>query len=72
MSIFRSPNTPGLRNLQQKQQLENVLLKVLETRDTLKKKIKPLIFLKLSPDLTSEERQDIASIILQPQVSEIS
>ncbi|XP_043469279.1 dihydroorotate dehydrogenase (quinone), mitochondrial [Leptopilina heterotoma] len=57
-----SPNTPGLRNLQNKNNLHNLLLKLNETRETLKKQT-PLL-LKLAPDLTEEERQNIAEVVL--------
>lgn len=57
-----SPNTPGLRNLQSKNNLHNLLLKLNETRETLKKQ-SPLL-LKLAPDLTEEERQNIAEVVL--------
>lgn len=58
-----SPNTPGLRNLQSKNNLQNLLLKLNETRETLKRQ--PPLLLKLAPDLTEQERQNIAEVILQ-------
>ncbi|KFM66260.1 Dihydroorotate dehydrogenase (quinone), mitochondrial, partial [Stegodyphus mimosarum] len=58
-----SPNTPGLRNLQKKQALENLLDKVLEARD--KNFKKPPILLKISPDLSYEEKSDIAQVVLR-------
>ncbi|KAK2584066.1 hypothetical protein KPH14_006513 [Odynerus spinipes] len=59
-----SPNTPGLRSLQNKNNLEDLLTKVNETRKTIGSK-QPLL-LKLAPDLSETERQDIADIILHP------
>lgn len=56
-----SPNTPGLRNLQHKRDLEDLLVAVINTRNNLANK--PPIFLKLAPDLTLEEKKDIADVI---------
>lgn len=57
-----SPNTPGLRSLQSKEKLENLLTKINETRQIIGSK-QPLL-LKLAPDLSESERQDIADIVL--------
>lgn len=55
-----SPNTPGLTNLQEGAYLQPLLAKVREARDNWAKKMggmpRPL-FLKLSPDLTTEARR---------------
>jgi dihydroorotate dehydrogenase len=55
-----SPNTPGLTGLQEGAQLQSLLARVREARDACAKKIvgpaRPL-FLKLSPDLTTEARK---------------
>lgn len=56
-----SPNTPGLRNLQGKRELEELLQKVNETRATMEKK--PPLLLKIAPDLSKEEQQDIADVV---------
>ena len=54
-----SPNTERLRDLQGRAALDAVLARVLEARDALG----PLpVFLKIAPDLTSEEIADIASV----------
>uniref|UniRef100_A0AAU8BEW5 Dihydroorotate dehydrogenase (quinone), mitochondrial n=1 Tax=Pinctada fucata TaxID=50426 RepID=A0AAU8BEW5_PINFU len=58
-----SPNTPGLRNMQGKAQLEKLLDKVIAERDKLKKK-KPLL-VKIAPDLTEKDKQDIAQVVLK-------
>lgn len=66
-----SPNTPGLRNLQQKDDLKQLLTKVIEARNALGlKKVNeknftsvPPVLLKLAPDLTDTEIQEIASVI---------
>ena len=50
-----SPNTPGLRNLQGKQDLQRLLEKLNAAR-----KIKTPMLLKIAPDLTVEDLQDIS------------
>lgn len=54
-----SPNTPGLRALQDKAALEDLLTQVLAARpaDT-------PVFLKVAPDLTDEDKADIAAVAL--------
>lgn len=56
-----SPNTPGLRAMQQKDSLRNLLTEVLKTNRSLD--LPKPIFLKLSPDLRSDELKDICKII---------
>ncbi|XP_056008517.1 dihydroorotate dehydrogenase (quinone), mitochondrial-like, partial [Ostrea edulis] len=56
-----SPNTPGLRDLQGKQRLEELLDKVIEKRDEMEVR-KPLL-VKIAPDLTEQDKADIASVI---------
>lgn len=63
-----SPNTPGLRQWQKKEQLENLLLALLQTRNSLDVNKKPPILLKLAPDLSESERKDIAEVILKKKV----
>ncbi|KAL6262764.1 hypothetical protein P5V15_005554 [Pogonomyrmex californicus] len=57
-----SPNTPGLRSLQNKKNLEELLFKINAARKLMGSK-QPLL-LKLAPDLSDSERQDVADIIL--------
>lgn len=57
-----SPNTERLRDLQGKAALSALLAGVLETRESLPQKIP--IFLKISPDLSSEELSDLAEVAL--------
>lgn len=63
-----SPNTPGLRGMQQKEVLENLLSSVTKARDevstTLTKTQKPKLLLKIAPDLTSQQIQDIADAVI--------
>ena len=64
-----SPNTPGLRNLQGKAELENLIKKVLTARDEFLEAKKPVL-VKIAPDLSDEDKADIADLILNnPKVS---
>ncbi|KAM0730347.1 Dihydroorotate dehydrogenase (quinone), mitochondrial [Formica fusca] len=58
-----SPNTPGLRSLQNKKNLEELLTRINVTRELIGSK-QPLL-LKLAPDLSDLERQDVADVILR-------
>ncbi|KAL8005515.1 putative dihydroorotate dehydrogenase, class 2, aldolase-type TIM barrel [Plasmopara halstedii] len=62
-----SPNTPGLRTLQGKQQLQNLLVRVLKARNevaAIEKRNIPLL-VKIAPDLTEDDKQDIADVALE-------
>lgn len=61
-----SPNTPGLRSLQRREVLENLL------KDAQRKRAKivastghhaPPLFVKIAPDLTADELKDIAEVV---------
>ncbi|MGN7720333.1 quinone-dependent dihydroorotate dehydrogenase [Chitinophaga sp. 22620] len=56
-----SPNTPGLRALQEKEPLKQ-LLHHLQTLNSQKSKPKPIL-LKIAPDLTNEQLDDIIEIV---------
>ncbi|XP_041048016.1 dihydroorotate dehydrogenase (quinone), mitochondrial [Carcharodon carcharias] len=60
-----SPNTPGLRALQSKEELRNLLEKVLKERDALKVNRKPAVLLKIAPDLTAQDKKDIARVVIE-------
>ncbi|XP_072135891.1 dihydroorotate dehydrogenase (quinone), mitochondrial isoform X3 [Mobula birostris] len=60
-----SPNTPGLRALQGKEELRNLLEKVMKERDRLKVNRKPAVLLKIAPDLTMEDKKDIAGVVTE-------
>ena len=60
-----SPNTPGLRSLQQRGELKELITKVLAARDRLPKRT-PLL-LKIAPDLDDAEKQGIADVILDDE-----
>jgi dihydroorotate dehydrogenase len=57
-----SPNTPGLRDLQRRGALEQLLDRLLTARE--RAASKPPLLLKIAPDLISDEVQDIAEIAL--------
>ncbi|CAH8500888.1 unnamed protein product [Schistosoma turkestanicum] len=57
-----SPNTPGLRSLQNKEKLRNLLSKVLSARNQLLKKTP--ILLKISPDENDQSLKDIVEVAL--------
>jgi len=57
-----SPNTPGLRDLQRRASLQALLVPLLRTRDESRRQVPLLI--KIAPDLTPEEREDVASVAL--------
>lgn len=59
-----SPNTPGLRSLQDKEPLT----KLLSTLQLENKKQKP-VFLKIAPDLTSQQLDEIVEIVINTGIS---
>jgi dihydroorotate dehydrogenase len=62
-----SPNTPGLRELQEKEPLMN-LLNTLQQRNS-KNGISRPILLKIAPDLTNEQLDDIVEIVMQTGIA---
>lgn len=56
-----SPNTPGLRELQEKEPLTNLLSGLVQLN--LKKEKQKPILLKIAPDLTDEQLDDIVEIV---------
>ncbi len=61
-----SPNTPGLRGLQELESLTPLLEGLLETREELSKTHGPKpLWLKLAPDLSSEELEKICGLSLK-------
>ncbi|ACI91816.1 dihydroorotate oxidase [Afipia carboxidovorans OM5] len=58
-----SPNTPGLRNLQQASALDDLLARVVEARNSTPAEAGPVpLLLKISPDLTLGELDDVVHI----------
>jgi dihydroorotate dehydrogenase len=65
-----SPNTPGLRELQQKQELDHVLGVLMEEHKKLAKlfgKQAPLV-VKIAPDLDEQEISEIAALLLAHKI----
>jgi len=58
-----SPNTPGLRSLQQREPLKNLLASTIKARDEYASHA-PL-FVKLAPDLSIEDMVDVAAVVLE-------
>lgn len=58
-----SPNTPGLRSLQQREPLYNLLTSTLKARDEYAPHA-PL-YVKIAPDLTTAEMEDVAAVLLE-------
>jgi dihydroorotate dehydrogenase len=58
-----SPNTPGLRNLQQSAALDDLLAKVIDTRERVRKNAGDSpVLLKIAPDLSLTELDDVVHI----------
>lgn len=64
-----SPNTPGLRNLQEKEPLKKLISRLQQLNNE-KTFPKPLL-LKIAPDTTKEQLDDIISIVLETKLSGI-
>ena len=62
-----SPNTPGLRDLQEKEPLKYIL-KILERDNGRKSKPKPIL-LKIAPDLTNEQLDDVIEIVKETRTA---
>ena len=61
-----SPNTPGLRELQEKGPLTSILNE-LQAKNNLKNKRKPIL-LKIAPDLSNAQLDDIIDIVLDTKI----
>jgi dihydroorotate dehydrogenase len=61
-----SPNTPGLRSMQAREQLAELLSRVMAARA--EAAAKPPIFLKIAPDLTEAELEDIAAEVTEKRI----
>lgn len=60
-----SPNTPGLRALQGRDPLRALLGRALDARAACKLTRDPPLLLKIAPDLTGEDKSDIAAVALE-------
>jgi len=65
-----SPNTPGLCDLQQKDELDGFLSAILDAKLKLKEKTGAdiPILLKLAPDTDPKQREDIAQIVIRQKI----
>lgn len=64
-----SPNTPGLRNLQARENLMPLLARILEERaKTCGKENAPPLLVKLAPDLNDDQLKDVADCLLEAGV----
>ncbi|MBZ9716807.1 quinone-dependent dihydroorotate dehydrogenase [Mesorhizobium sp. AD1-1] len=61
-----SPNTPGLRNMQAREQLGELLSRVMAARAAAT--ARPPVFLKIAPDLVEAELEDIAAEVTEKRV----
>lgn len=64
-----SPNTPGLRGLQEKEPLQKLLFH-LQKLNAQKPSAKPIL-LKIAPDLSNEQLDDIIEIVFETKISGI-
>ncbi|MBD1426937.1 quinone-dependent dihydroorotate dehydrogenase [Sphingobacterium arenae] len=62
-----SPNTPGLRDLQEKEPLKNILNTLQDLNYT--KYIQRPILLKIAPDLTDSQLDDIVEIVTETKIA---
>jgi len=64
-----SPNTPGLRDLQQEKALDDLLARVIDARDRVEPRAGPTpVLLKVAPDLTLAELDDIVGVARKRRV----
>ena len=58
-----SPNTPGLRDLQQAKALDDLLARVLDARERMRPRVGPVpVLVKIAPDLTLSDLDDAVGI----------
>lgn len=62
-----SPNTPGLRELQEKGPLTHILNSLMTQNNS--KAIQKPILLKIAPDLTNEQLDDIIDIVIETKIA---
>lgn len=58
-----SPNTPGLRELQEKESLRKILVHLQQLNQA--KNVQRPVLLKIAPDLTNEQLDDVAALALE-------
>ncbi len=62
-----SPNTPGLRDLQEKEPLKNILRQLMDIN--IKNGVSRPILLKIAPDLTDSQLDDIIEIVQETKIA---
>jgi len=60
-----SPNTPGLRALQGREELDNLLARIQIAVGEVSQEDRPPLLLKIAPDLTEKDKEDIAAVALE-------
>jgi dihydroorotate dehydrogenase len=64
-----SPNTPGLRDLQQANALDDLLARIVDTREAVRPRSGPTpVLLKIAPDLTLAELDDVVGVARKRRV----
>jgi dihydroorotate dehydrogenase len=64
-----SPNTPGLRDLQEARFLDDLLARVVETRDQAHRRAGPVpVLLKIAPDLSLSQLDDVVGVARKRRV----
>jgi dihydroorotate dehydrogenase len=66
-----SPNTPGLRDLQRRSEVGALIHAVVEARNSVGLDQPPPMLLKIAPDLTPQEIDDIAEVALDSKIDGI-
>ena len=66
-----SPNTPGLRALQEKVNLSELLRSVKSALEALDVDQKPPLLVKVAPDLTNKDKSDIADVVMETRIDGI-
>ncbi|XP_014662621.1 PREDICTED: dihydroorotate dehydrogenase (quinone), mitochondrial-like [Priapulus caudatus] len=61
-----SPNTPGLRAMQRREALLALVAAATDARDRLARSPRPPLLVKVAPDLTREEKVDVAAVVSRP------
>lgn len=63
-----SPNTPGLRDLQKREPLTQLLNVVMEEREKACRTAPPPLLVKLAPDLSEEQQEELAATLMDCKV----
>ncbi len=66
-----SPNTPGLRALQGKEPLAHLMKGVRNALDDQELEKRPPLLLKVAPDLTDDDKRDIADVVAEQKIDGI-